>query len=97
MKNEKKISLRNSVRVYGILFLSFGFLNAIFLGFLIRKPNLILAFLSGITLFLSLHFNKLYKKKDRELQEIMRNIRETIDYIDGVVYFDSNYNNEGCE
>ena len=94
----KRICLRNIIRVYGILFLSFGFLHAIFLGFLIYEPNLFLGFLSGIILSLSFNFFRLYKKKHRELQEIMINMKKTIDYLDAVGYsFDSNYNNKGSE
>lgn len=77
----KKICLRNIIRIYGILWLSFGYLCVMFLGFLIYEPNLVLAFFSGITLSLSFNFFKLYRKKHRELQEIMINIKKAIDLL----------------
>lgn len=99
LNNKKRICLDNIIRVYGILFLSFGCLNAIFWGLLIYEPNLVLAFLTGITLSLSFNFFKLYKKKSRVLQEIMSYIKKTIDYIDYLNgdSIDLNYNNERSE
>lgn len=93
---KKRICLRNIIRIYGVLFLSFGYISAISLGYLIYEPNLVLAFLLGITLSLSFNFFRLYKKKSREFQEIMINMKKAIDNINAVGFsFDSN--NEGSE